>query len=251
MGEDEDARAGNYFGRAAAAPAAPPGANPFASTTTPDDDVAAMIALAKKQCEERKAEREREEAADRERERKAFEDRGATYEARRKPGDAVESPSASASVSERRKPVKARRPGASPLGGGATANPNAFAGFAALTRRDATKPTDDASRASVFSRLSGARANAAGEETKDASTKSAKPSSAFPALTTTTTEVAAKPAGFGFFAPPPELTKDNVDTQRTIKQKKTIDDENERNANATRSSKKMPTALAVELGLDA
>ena len=73
---DVDEATGNYFGRAAAAPAAPEGANPFASSfsAAPEDDVAAMIRDAKAQVEEQRKSREIQEAKEREKERKAFED---------------------------------------------------------------------------------------------------------------------------------------------------------------------------------
>ena len=63
----------------------------------------------------------------------------------------------------------------------------------------------------------------------------------------------AKPAAFGFFAPPPALTKENVDTQRTLKSiPKEDDDEDGDDAPKTTSGgavKKVKTALAIELGL--
>ena len=159
---DVDEATGNYFGRAAAAPAAPEGANPFASSfsAAPEDDVAAMIRDAKAQVEEQRKSREIQEAKEREKERKAFEDQGREYRARCKAGDASESSPASSSGA-RRKVVKAKRPGQSPLGGAserapATGGANPFAGFAALTGAAETTTTEEAPRSSVFSRLSGA-----------------------------------------------------------------------------------------------
>ena len=149
---DVDEATGNYFGRAAAAPAAPEGANPFASSfsAAPEDDGAAMIRDAKAQVEEQRKSREIQEAKEREKERKAFEDQGREYRARRKAGDASESSPASSSGA-RRKLVKAKRPGQSPLGGAserapATGGANPFAGFAALTGAAETTTTEEAPR---------------------------------------------------------------------------------------------------------
>ena len=244
-GSDEaDPLTGNYFGRAAAAPPAPAGANPFASAPDPADDVKAMIELAKRQCAERQAAREREEAADRERERRAFEDQGRTYEARRKPGEASEASPAAASSGERRKVVKARRPGASPLGPASddSARVNAFAGFAALT--GGAKAANGDERPSVFSRLSGEPTEKPKETATESETKPTQATSLFTAKPSTE---APKPAAFGFFAPPPVLTKENVDTQRTIKP--TANPTPAASAPAVSSGKKVKTALAIELGL--
>ena len=244
-GSDEaDPLTGNYFGRAAAAPPAPAGANPFASAPDPADDVKAMIELAKRQCAERQAAREREEAADRERERRAFEDQGRTYEARRKPGEASEASPAAASSGERRKVVKARRPGASPLGPASddSARVNAFAGFAALT--GGAKAANGDERPSVFSRLSGDPTEKPKETATESETKPTQTTSLF---TAKPSAEAPKPAAFGFFAPPPVLTKENVDTQRTIKP--TANPTPAASAPAVSSGKKVKTALAIELGL--
>jgi len=243
--DDVDPVTGNYFGRAAAAPAAPAGANPFASAPDPADDVKAMIELAKRQCAERQAAREREEAADRARERRAFEDQGRTYEARRKPGEAsAETPAASSG--ERRKVVKAKRPGASPLAPASddSARVNAFAGFAALTGGAKSANADGDERASVFSRLSGAPAEKPKETATQSQTQATQTTSLFGAKTSTE---ASKPAAFGFFAPPPALTKENADTQRTIKP--TANPTTDAPAPAASSGKKVKTALALELGL--
>lgn len=252
---DVDEATGNYFGRAAAAPAAPEGANPFASSfsAAPEDDVAAMIRDAKAQVEEQRKSREIQEAKERERERKAFEDQGREYRARRKAGDASESSPASSSGA-RRKVVKAKRPGQSPLGGAseratATGGANPFAGFAALTGAAETTTTEEAPRSSVFSRLSGAPTVA--DDDKNASKGDDENKS--PIVSAPASVEPAKPAAFGFFAPPPALTKENVDTQRTLKSiPKEDDDEDGDDAPKTTSGgavKKVKTALAIELGL--
>ena len=252
---DVDEATGNYFGRAAAAPAAPEGANPFASSfsAAPEDDVAAMIRDAKAQVEEQRKSREIQEAKEREKERKAFEDQGREYRARRKAGDASESSPASSSGA-RRKVVKAKRPGQSPLGGAserapATGGANPFAGFSALTGGAKTTTTEEAPRSSVFSRLSGAPTVA--DDDKNASKGDDENKS--PIVSAPPSVEPAKPATFGFFAPPPALTKENVDTQRTLKSiPKEDDDEDGDDAPKTASGgavKKVKTALAIELGL--
>ena len=252
---DVDEATGNYFGRAAAAPAAPEGANPFASSfsAAPEDDVAAMIRDAKAQVEEQRKSREIQEAKEREKERKAFEDQGREYRARRKAGDASESSPASSSGA-RRKVVKAKRPGQSPLGGAserapATGGANPFAGFAALTGGAKTTTTEEAPRASVFSRLSGAPTAADDDENASKGDDENKA----PIVSAPASVEPAKPAAFGFFAPPPALTKENVDTQRTLKSiPKEDDDEDGDDAPKTASGgavKKVKTALAIELGL--
>ena len=251
---DVDEATGNYFGRAAAAPAAPEGANPFASSfsAAPEDDVAAMIRDAKAQVEEQRKSREIQEAKEREKERKAFEDSGREYRARRKAGDASESSPASSSGA-RRKVVKAKRPGQSPLGGAseratATGGANPFAGFAALTG-GAETTTKEAPRSSVFSRLSGAPTAADDDENASKGDDENKS----PIVSAPASVEPAKPAAFGFFAPPPALTKENVDTQRTLKSiPKEDDDEDGDDAPKTTSGgavKKVKTALAIELGL--
>ena len=250
---DGDEATGNYFGRAAAAPAAPEGANPFASSfsAAPEDDVAAMIRDAKAQVEEQRKSREIQEAKEREKERKAFEDSGREYRARRKAGDASESSPASSSGA-RRKVVKAKRPGQSPLGGAserapATGGANPFAGFAALT--GGAETTKEAPRSSVFSRLSGAPTAADDDENASKGDDENKS----PIVSAPASVEPAKPAAFGFFAPPPALTKENVDTQRTLKSiPKEDDDEDGDDAPKTTSGgavKKVKTALAIELGL--
>ena len=252
---DVDEATGNYFGRAAAAPAAPEGANPFASSfsAAPEDDVAAMIRDAKAQVEEQRKSREIQEAKEREKERKAFEDSGREYRARRKAGDASESSPASSSGA-RRKVVKAKRPGQSPLGGAseratATGGANPFAGFAALTGGAETTTTKEAPRSSVFSRLSGAPTAADDDENASKGDDENKS----PIVSAPASVEPAKPAAFGFFAPPPALTKENVDTQRTLKSiPKEDDDEDGDDAPKTTSGgavKKVKTALAIELGL--
>ena len=253
---DVDEATGNYFGRAAAAPAAPEGANPFASSfsAAPEDDVAAMIRDAKAQVEEQRKSREIQEAKEREKERKAFEDQGREYRARRKAGDASESSPASSSGA-RRKVVKAKRPGQSPLGGAserapATGGANPFAGFAALTGgAKTTTTTEEAPRASVFSRLSGAPTAADDDENASKGDDESKS----PIVSAPASVEPAKPAAFGFFAPPPALTKENVDTQRTLKSiPKEEDNEDGDDAPKTASGgavKKVKTALAIELGL--
>ena len=252
---DVDEATGNYFGRAAAAPAAPEGANPFASSfsAAPEDDVAAMIRDAKAQVEEQRKSREIQEAKEREKERKAFEDQGREYRARRKAGDASESSPASSSGA-RRKVVKAKRPGQSPLGGAserapATGGANPFAGFAALTGGAETTTTEEAPRSSVFSRLSGAPTAADDDENASKGDDENKA----PIVSAPASVEPAKPAAFGFFAPPPALTKENVDTQRTLKSiPKEDDDEDGDDAPKTASGgavKKVKTALAIELGL--
>ena len=252
---DVDEATGNYFGRAAAAPAAPEGANPFASSfsAAPEDDVAAMIRDAKAQVEEQRKSREIQEAKEREKERKAFEDQGRGYRARRKAGDASESSPASSSGA-RRKLVKAKRPGQSPLGGAserapATGGANPFAGFAALTGAAETTTTEEAPRSSVFSRLSGAPTAADDDENASKGDDENKS----PIVSAPASVEPAKPAAFGFFAPPPALTKENVDTQRTLKSiPKEDDDEDGDDAPKTTSGgavKKVKTALAIELGL--
>ena len=251
---DVDEATGNYFGRAAAAPAAPEGANPFASSfsAAPEDDVAAMIRDAKAQVEEQRKSREIQEAKEREKERKAFEDSGREYRARRKAGDASESSPASSSGA-RRKVVKAKRPGQSPLGGAserapATGGANPFAGFAALTG-GAETTTKEAPRSSVFSRLSGAPTAADDDENASKGDDENKS----PIVSAPASVEPAKPAAFGFFAPPPALTKENVDTQRTLKSiPKEDDDQDGDDAPKTTSGgavKKVKTALAIELGL--
>lgn len=251
---DVDEATGNYFGRAAAAPAAPEGANPFASSfsAAPEDDVAAMIRDAKAQVEEQRKSREIQEAKEREKERKAFEDSGREYRARRKAGDVSESSPASSSGA-RRKVVKAKRPGQSPLGGAserapATGGANPFAGFAALTG-GAETTTKEAPRSSVFSRLSGAPTAADDDENASKGDDENKS----PIVSAPASVEPAKPAAFGFFAPPPALTKENVDTQRTLKSiPKEDDDEDGDDAPKTTSGgavKKVKTALAIELGL--
>ena len=251
---DADEATGNYFGRAAAAPAAPEGANPFASSfsASPEDDVAAMIRDAKAQVEEQRKSREIQEAKEREKERKAFEDQGREYRARRKAGDASESSPASSGT--RRKVVKAKRPGQSPLGGAserapATGGANPFAGFAALTGGAETTTTEEAPRSSVFSRLSGAPTAADDDENASKGDDENKS----PIVSAPASVEPAKPAAFGFFAPPPALTKENVDTQRTLKSiPKEDDDEDGDDAPKTASGgavKKVKTALAIELGL--
>ena len=251
---DADEATGNYFGRAAAAPAAPEGANPFASSfsAAPEDDVAAMIRDAKAQVEEQRKSREIQEAKEREKERKAFEDQGREYRARRKAGDASESSPASSGT--RRKVVKAKRPGQSPLGGAserapATGGANPFAGFAALTGGAETTTTEEAPRSSVFSRLSGAPTAADDDENASKGDDENKS----PIVSAPASVEPAKPAAFGFFAPPPALTKENVDTQRTLKSiPKEDDDEDGDDAPKTASGgavKKVKTALAIELGL--
>ena len=251
---DVDEATGNYFGRAAAAPAAPEGANPFASSfsAAPEDDVAAMIRDGKAQVEEQRKSREIQEAKEREKERKAFEDSGREYRARRKAGDASESSPASSSGA-RRKVVKAKRPGQSPLGGAserapATGGANPFAGFAALTG-GAETTTKEAPRSSVFSRLSGAPTAADDDENASKGDDENKS----PIVSAPASVEPAKPAAFGFFAPPPALTKENVDTQRTLKSiPKEDDDEDGDDAPKTTSGgavKKVKTALAIELGL--
>ena len=127
-----------YFGAHADEPPAPEGANPFAApSTTETDDVAKMIAEAKAQCEAQRIAREAQEAIERERARRAFEDAGRAYVARKKPGEVDGGESHAGESRERRRtPVKAKRPG----GGGGTldagededagskAKSNAFAG---------------------------------------------------------------------------------------------------------------------------
>jgi len=246
---DADEATGNYFGRAAAAPPAPEGANPFASsfTAAPEDDVAAMIRAAKAQVEEQRKSREIQEAKEREKERKAFEDQGREYQARRKAGDASESSPASSSGA-RRKVVKAKRPGQSPLGvAPATGGANPFAGFAALTG-GAKITTEEAPRSSVFSRLSGAPTAADDDENASEGADEKKA----PVASAPVSVEPAKPAAFGFFAPPPALTKENADTQRTLKSIPKEDDDDERDAPKPSNGgavKKVKTALAIELGL--
>ena len=265
---DVDEATGNYFGRAAKAPPAPEGANPFAaSAATPSDDVNAMIEQAKAQVEAQRAKREIEEAKDRERERRAFEDQGREYVARRKPGEASESPASSSGG--RRKVVKAKRPGQSPLGGtgdGGKTTSNAFAGFAALTG-GAKREDADAGRSSVFSRLSGAPVEADDDDdAREAKAEKTKPAGlfSFPTAAPSTSAEPAKAATFGFFAPPP-LTKDTLHTQRTAKIKLTESDDDDdddakksapappptalTNAPPAKAVKKVKTALAIELGL--
>ena len=264
---DVDAVTGNYFGRAAKAPPAPEGANPFAaSAATPTDDVDAMIERAKAQVEAQRAKREIEEAKDRERERRAFEDQGREYVARRKPGEASESPASGAGT--RRKVVKAKRPGQSPLSGtgdGGKTTTNAFAGFAALAG-GAKREDADAGRSSVFSRLSGAPVDADDDDDAgEAKAEKTKPAGlfSFPTAAPSTSAEPAKAATFGFSAPPP-LTKDNLHTQRTAKIKLTESDDDDddarksapappptalTNAPPAKAVKKVKTALAIELGL--
>jgi len=250
---DAEEATGNYFGRAAAAPPAPEGANPFASSfsAAPEDDVAAMIRAAKAQVEEQRKSREIQEAKEREKERKAFEDQGREYQARRKAGDVSESSPASSSGA-RRKVVKAKRPGQSPLGvtperAPATGGANPFAGFAALTG-GAKTTTEEAPRSSVFSRLSGAPTAADDDENASKGDDEKKS----PVASAPVSVEPAKPAAFGFFAPPPALTKENADTQRTLKSIPKEDDDDERDAPKPSNGsavKKVKTALAIELGL--
>jgi len=250
--EDSEIAPGeNWFGRAAAEPPAPEGANPFASAFTPEDDVAAQIAEAKRQCEERRIAREKEEAIEREKERKAFEDQGRTYVARKKASD-DEPLAANANGVARRKILKAKRPGASPMGangamavgsGVTTSGASPFAGFSLIASGgDAAKPT------SVFSRLSAPEPSAQAEP-------SSKPEGVASEKKVSAPAAAPAPATFGFFAPPPVLTKETAATQRTAKlvTKDDDDDDDDDDKHAKRApptnAKKVPSALAIELGL--
>ena len=240
-----DPTSGNYFGRAAAAPPAPEGANPFASAFTPEDDVAAQIAEAKRQCEERRIAREKEEAIEREKERKAFEDQGRTYVARKKASD-DEPLAANAGGVARRRILKAKRPGASPAGasaanGGAASGASPFAAFSLLAGGA------DAAKTSVFSRLSAPEPNEKAEP-------SAKPNVVASENKVGASAAAPAPATFGFFAPPPVLTKETASTQRTAKLVTKEDDEDEDDDKGAKHApqtnvKKVPSALAIELGL--
>ena len=265
---------GMYFGRHADEPPPPEGANPFAASPAGDtDDVARMIAEAKAQCEAQRIAREAQEAIERERERRAFEDAGRTYVARRKPtGEATEG-GEDAGGTRRRGVVKAKRPGG---GRGTTedarasglattkSDPKAFGGFSSFLGGGGDGSSGGEGKPSVLSRLSG-RAEEEEEEEEDEEEdedyedeedeEEEDATVALPAMTFT--KPSTTPT-FGFFAPPPALTKENAHTQRTYVPKKAEEDEdgdaddakNESVVGAVApSSTKTKSALALELGL--
>jgi len=290
---------GMYFGRHADEPPPPEGANPFAAAPAGDtDDVARMIAEAKAQCEAQRIAREAQEAIERERERRAFEDAGRTYVARRKPGEATEGGGDAEGGTRRRGVVKAKRPGG---GGGrgttedarasglaTKSDPKAFGGFSSFLGGGGDGSSGGEGKPSVLSRLSGRAEEEEEEEDEDEDEdyedeedeeeetededdedeeedeeeeeeeedeEEEDATVALPAMTFT--KPSTTPT-FGFFAPPPALTKENAHTQRTYVPKKAEEDEdgdaddakNESVVGAVApSSTKTKSALALELGL--
>ena len=291
---------GMYFGRHADEPPPPEGANPFAAVAPAGDtdDVARMIAEAKAQCEAQRIAREAQEAIERERERRAFEDAGRTYVARRKPGEATEG-GGDAGGTRRRGVVKAKRPGGGFGGRGTTedarasglatkSDPKAFGGFSSFLGGGGDGSSGGEGKPSVLSRLSGRAEEEEEEEDEDEDEdyedeedeeeetededdedeeedeeeeeeeedeEEEDATVALPAMTFT--KPSTTPT-FGFFAPPPALTKENAHTQRTYVPKKAEEDEdgdaddakNESVVGAVApSSTKTKSALALELGL--
>jgi len=232
--EDEEECDGNYFGRAANAPMAPIGANPFASSSTMgvnhDDDIQAQIAKAKAQCDEMRTKRDEQERKEREKERAAFERLGKTYVERVLPGKGEDA----SATSERRPRIKARRPRA--IASDAFERTDGVRDARANEANARDGLSGNASKASVFSRLS-AKANAVGVAD-------------VPTTTTTTTTTPATMT-YGFFAPPPVLTKANAETQRAAREPLQDDERSMMNVDERRAKKttKKPSALAIELGL--
>ena len=288
---------GMYFGRHADEPPPPEGANPFAAAPAGDtDDVARMIAEAKAQCEAQRIAREAQEAIERERERRAFEDAGRTYVARRKPGEATEGGGDAEGGTRRRGVVKAKRPGggrgttedARASGLATKSDPKAFGGFSSFLGGGGDGSSGGEGKPSVLSRLSGRAEEEEEEEDEDEDEdyedeedeeeetededdedeeedeeeeeeeedeEEEDATVALPAMTFT--KPSTTPT-FGFFAPPPALTKENAHTQRTYVPKKAEEDEdgdaddakNESVVGAVApSSTKTKSALALELGL--